>query len=182
MRGYTLFELLVVLLLIASLAIFAPPLIAGSRESIEAKILAHGLEDTLNLARSQAIVKNRETAILFAADGRRYRAGDDVVWAEIPKSTSLTVAAPTVVLKTGAAVDDEHRICGLLMLLSNLRYDRIEHDPLFIEEDVGRLALDHLRRVIEELLRRVVLASEDSVQHRHAVSASEAFFEMRSER
>ncbi len=60
--------------------------------------------------------------------------------------------------------------------------DGVKHDPLLIEQNVGGFALDHLRRVIEELLRWVVLAGEDAVEHGHAISASESLAEMGCER
>lgn len=91
--GHTLFELLVVLAILAFVASVAAPAIGGSRGSLEAKALAHAIEDDLKLARSRAVASGENASIILDIEGGRYRTENNAGWTMIAKKLSLSFAS-----------------------------------------------------------------------------------------
>ncbi len=93
-RGYTLFEILIVLLIIALAAATAPMAFGSSRASIEAKAAAQSIEDALRAVRAAAINENQRSAIMFDSATGRYRREDAGAWREMSSSLSIENCSP----------------------------------------------------------------------------------------
>lgn len=72
-RGFTLLELLVVLLLMTLIVGVVPPMLSGGMASAEVKGAARQLAAALRYARSEAIVQQRESALVLNVERRRYK-------------------------------------------------------------------------------------------------------------
>lgn len=77
-RGFTLVELLVVLLVTAVLLAVAAPSLAGLRERMEALQAFHALTTALAQARMAAVERGHPVSVCPSADGQRCRT--DLVW------------------------------------------------------------------------------------------------------
>lgn len=91
--GHTLFELLVVLAIIAFAAAIVAPAFGGSRGSLEAKAIAAAIEGELKLARSRAVLSGEAASLFIDAEGGRYRADNKPEWTAVSKKVSLAFAS-----------------------------------------------------------------------------------------
>lgn len=89
--GFTLVEMLVVLL-IASLAFAAiPPLLSAAMPGTELKGAARQLAASLRYARYQAITERREVALILDLEGRRYSLQGEGRVSRLPEDLSLAL-------------------------------------------------------------------------------------------
>ena len=70
----------------------------------------------------------------------------------------------------GPPLDQEHAPLGAALSIAHLAEDVVERDLLLVQQGVGGLAADHLRRVFEQPLVRAVLPLEHLVEDRTAVA------------
>lgn len=92
MRGFTLFELLVVMLILALVAVATAPALTGTLSSTRERTAAHDLATTLRQTRGAAIAGNRDLALAidteahtYAVDGERVR--------QLPDSVTVSLFA-----------------------------------------------------------------------------------------
>ena len=71
-HGLTLFELLIVLAVLALAAAVAAPSLSGARRAAAAKTAAQGVYDALREARNAAVMSGRPVAVIFDQDEGRY--------------------------------------------------------------------------------------------------------------
>lgn len=72
-RGFTLLELLVVLVIVGVLMASAPGALHRILPGVEIKAAARDVSATLREARSRSLRDNRETAVVIDTEGRTYR-------------------------------------------------------------------------------------------------------------
>ena len=95
MPGYSLFELLVVLAVIAFAAMLAPPAVNALRPELQIEKIADDLTGQLRLARSQAVTGGEAVLFTIDIDGDRLRldgAGDEDGWIAAPRGVKLRVS------------------------------------------------------------------------------------------
>lgn len=90
-RGFTLFELLVVLVVIGLLFTVATPLIGRGVPSLEVRSAAREIAAGMRRARSDAIFANREVPFTLDTEEKRYAIGDDGAWHALPDHLALEV-------------------------------------------------------------------------------------------
>jgi general secretion pathway protein H len=71
--GFTLIEMLVVLVMLALTATFAMPLLSGKSESLRLQMASSELASAFRLTRSAAILRNIETSLMIDVDRRTFR-------------------------------------------------------------------------------------------------------------
>ncbi len=76
-RGFTLLELMVVLLIIGLLLVLVPGHLWRSHAGLEVQVAARALADGLRQTRSDALVTNRERVFTVDVAGHRFRPGQD---------------------------------------------------------------------------------------------------------
>ncbi len=89
-KGLTLFELLVVLAVLAFAAAVAAPAFGGSSGALEAKALAGAIAGELKLARSRAVGSAEIATVYLDSEAKRYRSDAASDWT--PISTKLSIA------------------------------------------------------------------------------------------
>jgi general secretion pathway protein H len=89
--GFTLFELLVVLVVIGLILAAVPMALRHGAPGVEARVAAGEVAATLRRARSEAILKNREVAVAFDTDTGAYELDDSEDWQALPESVRLEV-------------------------------------------------------------------------------------------
>jgi general secretion pathway protein H len=72
MRGFTLLELLVVLVIAAGIAVIALPRFANAIAAVELKGATRQVASALRYARTQAVAKRREVALRFDVEQRTF--------------------------------------------------------------------------------------------------------------
>ena len=90
-RGFTLLELLVVLVVIGLIVTVATPLIGRGVPSLEVRSAAREIAAGMRRARSDAIFANREVAFTLDTEEIRYAIGDDGAWHALPEHLALEV-------------------------------------------------------------------------------------------
>ncbi len=90
MRGYTLFELLIVLAIIAFAAMMTPAAFNLVRHDFEVTKLAGAIQGEFRLARSRAILDNEMVATPVEVVSRRLRLGAG--WIDLPKEISVEIS------------------------------------------------------------------------------------------
>ncbi len=88
-RGFTLFELLVVLAVIGLVIAAAPPLINRGMPSLEVRAAAREIAAGMRRARSQAIHANRETRFTIDTERKRYAIGKAGDWRALPERVDV---------------------------------------------------------------------------------------------
>ena len=89
--GFTLLEMLVVLLLLTLVYALAPPMFGSGLSTTELKSAARQLAAGLRKARSHAIVTRREATLGVDVDAHRFQlTGDNKIY-PLPKQAELTV-------------------------------------------------------------------------------------------
>ena len=76
-RGFTLLELMVVLLIIGLLLVLVPGHLWRSQPGLEVEVAARALADGLRQTRSDAIATNRERVFTIDVAGHGFRPGED---------------------------------------------------------------------------------------------------------
>jgi general secretion pathway protein H len=76
-RGFTLLELMVVLLIIGLLLVLVPGHLWRSQPGLEVKVAARALADGLRQTRSDALASNRELVFTLDVAGHSFRPGQD---------------------------------------------------------------------------------------------------------
>lgn len=103
MRGFTLLELLVVLLLVGLLTALVPPLFSGAVPGARLKAAARDLAATMHAARSQAIARNDIVAVhLDSGTPPAYRLGEQRMTV-MPAQISMQVAQAGSAFGNGGA-------------------------------------------------------------------------------
>ena len=90
-RGFTLFELLLVLAVIGLVIATAPPLINRGMPSLEVRAAAREIAAGMRRARSQAIHANRETRFTIDTERKRYAIGKAGDWRALPERVDVEV-------------------------------------------------------------------------------------------
>lgn len=98
-RGFTLLEMLVVLIIAGLMVALVPPLFSGAVSGTKVKGSARDLVIALREARSKAIIQNNEQVLHLDLETPRYRVGDGDIRA-LPDG--MAIAVETI---TGARVD-----------------------------------------------------------------------------
>jgi general secretion pathway protein H len=91
-RGFTLLELLVVLLIVSLLLALVPPLFSGAVPGAKLKAAARDLAVALRLARNQSITHNVETQVHLNLESPAYAIGSQAPRA-LPAGVELKVAS-----------------------------------------------------------------------------------------
>ena len=91
-RGFTLLELLVVLLIVGLLVALVPPLFSGAVPGAKLKAAVRDLAVTLRLARNQSITRDVETRVYLNLKSPAYAIGKQVPRA-LPAGVELQVAS-----------------------------------------------------------------------------------------
>ncbi len=91
-RGFTLLELLVVLLIVSLLVAVVPPLFSGAVPGARLKAAAHDLGAALRLARNQSITRDMETQVHLNLEAPAYAIGEQPARA-LPAGVELEVAS-----------------------------------------------------------------------------------------
>ena len=99
-RGVTLFELLVVLAIVALAAALAPPFLTTVRTGFEVRAQAQAIGDAARLARSRAILGGRASVVEIDPSGSRFRSDADPDWTSLPRGVALRLDLP------GGALDE----------------------------------------------------------------------------
>ena len=94
MRGFTLLEMMVVLVIAGLLFALTPPLFTGAVSGTRLKGLARDLVTMMRETRSQAIIRNAEQQMYLDTEARHYRAGDNRVL-HLPEGVTMTVQPAT---------------------------------------------------------------------------------------
>lgn len=76
-RGFTLLELMVVLLIVGLLLVLVPGHLWRSQPGLEVKVAARALADGLRQTRSDALASNRERVFTLDVAGHSFRPGED---------------------------------------------------------------------------------------------------------
>ena len=90
-RGFTLLELLVVLLIVSLLIALVPPLFSGAVPGTKLKAAVRDLAVTLRLARNQSITHDVETQVYLNLDPPAYAIGNEAP-RSLPAGIELKVA------------------------------------------------------------------------------------------
>ena len=90
-RGFTLLELLVVLLIVSLLVAVVPPLFSGAVPGVKLKSAVRDLATTLRLARNQSITRDLETQVYLNLESPSYAIGTLAPRA-LPAGVELKVA------------------------------------------------------------------------------------------
>jgi general secretion pathway protein H len=90
-RGFTLLELLVVLVVIGLVLVATPRLIGGGTPALETRAAAREIAAALRRARSDAIRDNREVAVVVDTDAGAYTIGEAGAWRALPERVRLSV-------------------------------------------------------------------------------------------
>ena len=91
-RGFTLLELLVVLLVVSLLIALVPPLFSGAVPGAKLKAAVRDLAVTLRLARNQSITRDVETQVYLNLESPAYAIGKQVPRA-LPAGVEIKVAS-----------------------------------------------------------------------------------------
>jgi general secretion pathway protein H len=75
-RGFTLFELLVVMAIIGLLIALVPGFMLSSQPRLDVSVAARAIADGLRRTRSDAVLLNRPQVFALDVDGHLFRAGD----------------------------------------------------------------------------------------------------------
>jgi prepilin-type N-terminal cleavage/methylation domain-containing protein len=102
MRGYSLFELLIVLAIIGFAAMMAPAAFNLVRHDFEVTKLADAIQGEFRLARSRAILDNEMVLTPVKVVSRRLRLGAG--WYDLPKGISVEISDRNL------AIDDDNRV------------------------------------------------------------------------
>jgi general secretion pathway protein H len=76
-RGFTLIELLVVLAIVGLVLTLIPGFMLRSQPGLDVEVAARAIADGLRLARSQAMLSNRDQVFALDVEERQFRAGRD---------------------------------------------------------------------------------------------------------
>jgi general secretion pathway protein H len=90
-RGFTLFELLVVMALVALVIVLVPPMIMRGFPAISLKSAAREVAAGLREARGRAIARNTEVAFTIDVDERVYRVGIDDTPRDLPEALDIAL-------------------------------------------------------------------------------------------
>lgn len=90
-RGFTLIELVVVLVVIGLVFVAVPRLIGGGAPALETRAAAREIAAALRRARSDAIRDNREVAVVVDTAAGAYAIGEAGAWHALPERVRLSV-------------------------------------------------------------------------------------------
>ncbi len=90
-RGFTLLELLVVLLIVSLLVALVPPLFSGAVPGVKLKAAVRDLATAMRLARNQSITHDAETQVYLNLEAPAYAIGRQAARA-LPAGVELKVA------------------------------------------------------------------------------------------
>lgn len=90
-RGFTLVELLVVLVVIGLVMAAVPMALQRGAPGLEARLAAREVAAVLRGARSEAILEGREVAVAFDTDAGAYAIDDSEDWRALPERVRLQV-------------------------------------------------------------------------------------------
>ncbi|MGH6943466.1 MAG: GspH/FimT family protein [Geminicoccaceae bacterium] len=89
-RGFTLLELLVVLVIIAVVLTLIPGLMPRRQPGLDVDVAARAMADALLQARSDALLENREQVVALDVEARLFRSGGQRAPVQIDKDIELT--------------------------------------------------------------------------------------------
>ena len=90
-RGFTLLEVMVVLVIMALILVIVPPYLPNVMASIHVKSAARELAASLKHARSQAFYNQRETTLIVNVDERNYTLNKKLKTLTLPIDASLSL-------------------------------------------------------------------------------------------
>ncbi len=91
MRGFTLFELLVVMLLIGLVLTLVPGFLVRGQPGLDVQVAARAVADGLRTARSEAILRNREQVFAIDVEARRFRSLPDRPPVQLDQAIELSL-------------------------------------------------------------------------------------------
>ncbi|MGH8601373.1 MAG: GspH/FimT family pseudopilin [Gammaproteobacteria bacterium] len=90
-RGFTLLELMVVLVIVGIVLAVVPVAFSGAVRSAELKAATHEMAAALKRARNHAVAAQRETVLLLEMANRRYRLGGSQKRRQLPAHIQLSL-------------------------------------------------------------------------------------------
>jgi general secretion pathway protein H len=88
--GFTLIEIIVVLVVAGLLLALVPPRLSGALAAVEIRSAARELASALRYARSRAVSRHTEVLLTVDTERRRYRVGGQR-WRRLPEDMQLTL-------------------------------------------------------------------------------------------
>lgn len=90
-RGFTLFELLVVIALIGLVLVLMPGFIFRDQPAVDLRTAARAVADGLRQTRSQALLENRERTFAVDVENRRFRPGEKQALRQLDRAIALSL-------------------------------------------------------------------------------------------
>lgn len=90
-RGFTLFELLVVIALIALVLALMPGFIFRDQPTVDLQTAARAVADGLRQTRSQALFENRDRTFALDVENRRFRPGEQQALRQLDRAVALSL-------------------------------------------------------------------------------------------
>lgn len=90
-RGFTLFEMLVVLVVLGLLLSIVTPRIGDGGQALEARAATRQIAASLRQARSDAVLTNRAVRFTLDTDKNRYAIGPEGEWRNLPRSVAFEI-------------------------------------------------------------------------------------------
>lgn len=92
--GYTLVELLIVLMILAFAAAMVPAMFTSSRAGLEGKAFVQRLEGGLRAARSAAVYRSRKASLAYDASSNEFRFDAPEETLAVPKRLTVEITTP----------------------------------------------------------------------------------------
>ncbi|TAG06244.1 MAG: type II secretion system protein GspH [Betaproteobacteria bacterium] len=141
-RGFTMLELLAVIIVLALVAALSPPLFSSGVTGAEHRAAARQVAQVLRFARTEAVAKRVDVGVEFDFEARTFQLADARKKSKLPEGIALeltTTAAETKDEKRGSIrfYPDGGSTGGRVTLKNKERQFRIDIDWL-----TGRVAID----------------------------------------
>jgi general secretion pathway protein H len=141
--GFTLLELLVVLVIIGLVLALIPGFMLRGQPGLDVDVAARALADALRQTRSQAVLQNREQLFALDVEERLFRAGEQRAPVQIDKNIAITFQTARSLLMSDTTgrirfFPDGSATGGRIGLTLNGRHAEVVVDWL-----TGLISIDH---------------------------------------
>jgi general secretion pathway protein H len=141
--GFTLLELLVVLVIIGLVVALIPGFMLRSQPGLDVDVAARSLADALRQARSQAVLQNREQLFALDVEERLFRVGEQRASVQIDKNIAITFQTARSLLMSDTIgrirfFPDGSATGGRIGLTLNGR-----HAEVLVDWLTGLISIDH---------------------------------------